>query len=105
MAKFFRSLVLICLIACAASQLFMFPKTYSSENQPEKIGEVNIDDQILFMRGILKAFISSLKNPSGPNVNPHNRCVWKICSKPLRNITNEYLKLKEIKALPIVLGK
>jgi hypothetical protein len=105
MAKIFRSLVLICLIACAASQLFMFPKTYSSENQPEKIGKVNIDDLNLFMRDVFKAFINSLKNPTGPTLNPYNRCIWRICSKPLRNITKEFLNLKEMKALPIILGK
>ncbi len=27
---------------------------------------------------------NSLKNPPGPDVNPHNRCIWKICSKPLK---------------------
>jgi len=31
-----------------------------------------------------ESFIDSLKNPSGPDVNPYNRCVWKICSKPLK---------------------
>jgi len=37
-----------------------------------------------FISGLFNSLTESLKNPIGPNVNPNNRCVWKICSKPLK---------------------
>jgi len=48
--------------------------------------------------GKVNAVIESLKNANGPSVNPRNRCIWKICSKPLRILRkNETISLKDMK--------
>ncbi len=43
-----------------------------------------MDFEMNFFEKTWNSLIESLKNPIGPNVNPNNRCVWKICSKPLK---------------------
>jgi len=70
--KVFYCLIYLCLITIAVSI------------QPKIPRETNMDFEMNYFEKTLNSFIESLKNPIGPNVNSNNRCVWKICSKPLK---------------------
>ena len=88
MYKILRTIIFMCLIACVCSRLV-------SKTLPENLPERGPDMKTEFFGWIKDTFhrvIESLKNPSGPNVNPNNICVWKICSKPLRQYRGESFK-------------
>jgi len=107
MSKIKNIIILSCLITCVASH-FIPTASYTTTRKmlakPKFIGpqlpsiatttssldlqeNSKMDKSWSFtglLQDIFKSFIDSLKNPSGPNVNPYNRCVWKICSKPMK---------------------
>ena len=41
----------------------------------------------------LSEVFNKLKTPEGVNYNPYNACIWKICSRPLRNRGRYALKV------------
>jgi len=77
----------MCLVANVCSHLFL---RTTLEDIPEPSTKARLFE--MKIKDIIYRVIESLKNPSGPNVNPHNRCVWKICSKPLKKYRSESYK-------------
>jgi hypothetical protein len=61
----------------------MFPKINSLPK--------STSDQSAFklFRSEIEQLTQFLKNEPGPNVNPYNVCIWKICSRPLRLTTTK----------------
>jgi len=82
MRKMLTSIIFICIIACVASHLLSVSsfKNLKKKTSPET-GKSFFD----YLTNVFNKVMQSLKNPIGPNVNPRNICVWKICSKPLKN--------------------
>ena len=108
MARILTSIIFICILSSVTAQLFMFPKT-SDSTAPKDIKRETLDLKARTSSGWVVdvknwiwlksgAAMEGLKNPSEPNVNLRNRCIWKICSKPLRSLgLNETASLKEMK--------
>ncbi len=92
MKKIFKFIIVVCLITCAYSN---FVSSTMSKDLPvnKPVIKKNLFD---WLKVAIKRIIESLKNASGLNINPHNRCVWKICSKPLKNFRSESFKDQKI---------
>ncbi len=114
MAKILEIIILICVLANVNSQILMLANTPASGSSLENFPFRQVEKEALVTKaeissgfvldvktwvwGKVNTVIESLKNPSGPSVNPRNRCIWKICSKPLRSLrTNEIISLKDMK--------
>ncbi len=107
-------IIFICVLASMNSQILMSANTPVSRSSLENFPFRQVEKEALVTKaetssglvldvktwvwGKVNAIIESLKNPSGPSVNPRNRCMWKICSKPLRSLRiNETISLKDMK--------
>ncbi len=114
MAKILAIIIFICVLASVNSQILMSANTPASGSSLENFPFRQVEKEALVTKaeissgfvldvrtwvwGKVNAVIESLKNANGPSVNPRNRCIWKICSKPLRSLRiNETISLKDMK--------